>query len=290
MYLDLERGHGPVVGADRVFTSRRWTVLVPFFNERDYLEATIASLAWQDVSFDLILIDNGSTDRGAEVALAAARAHGLSARLIIERRPGKVAALQAGLAAVRTRYVATCDADTIYPAHYLRTARRLLDRPGCVATGAYFIAPTTRAPAKLGEAGKVLAAGALLPRLCHAGGAGQCFATEALRAAGGFDPALWNYVLEDHEICHRLLAHGAMLYAPGLWCVPSPRDRDRASIRWTLLERLLYVVAGLGAGDWFFYRFLARRLARRRLSSVGMRERVSLMNGGLAIAASHPVR
>ena len=289
MYLDLERASG-AHGTATATAAPRWTVLIPFFNERDYLAATIDSLAAQDVAFELILVDNGSTDDGAAVALAAARSHGLPVRLLVERRPGKVAALQAGLVAVETRYVATCDADTLYPPQYLREAGRLLDRPGRVAAGAYFVTADAEPSAFALEASKIVAAGALLPGLCHAGGAGQCFDAAALRAAGGFDPRIWNYVLEDHEVFHRVLAHGTIGYARDLWCVPSSRDRDRPSIRWTLGERLLYGVAGLGAGDWFFYRFLARRLACRRLASAGMRERSHDEHGGLAIAATHPVR
>ena len=84
--------------------------------------------------------------------------------------------------------------------------------------------------------------------------------------------------------------------------MPSPRERDRASIRWTLFERLVYTAAAPWAGDWFFYNFLARRLQRRRLMSVQIRERafqtvtsfahlpVPSNHGGPIRAASHPVR
>ncbi|WP_375396562.1 glycosyltransferase family 2 protein [uncultured Sphingomonas sp.] len=290
MYLDLER-HRLAESADASPAAAvRWTVLIPFFNERDYLPATIASLARQGVPFDLLLVDNGSTDDSADVARQAARAHDLAARLVTEREPGKIAALRTGLAAVHTPYVATCDADTLYPPHYLRAAERLLERDNCVAAGAFFVAPDAGGLAAGVEAAKIVAAGALMPRLCHAGGAGQCFRTDALRAAGGFDPRLWRFVLEDHEIFHRLRRFGAMRYARDLWCVPSPRERDRPSIRWTLLERLLYGFAAGRAGDWFFYRFLAGRLTRRRLASVGMRERVGQDGGGQALATAHPVR
>ncbi|MEH3124222.1 MAG: glycosyltransferase family A protein [Sphingomonas phyllosphaerae] len=250
-----------------------WTVLIPFFNERDYLAATIASLAAQTVPFTLILVDNGSTDDSADIARAAVRAHGLDALVVTERTPGKVSALRTGLGWVRTRYLATCDADTIYPPQYLAAAERLLASDGCVVAGAYFVAPGADQMALDAEARRVLTSAKLLPRQCHAGGAGQCFDVAALRAAGGFDAGIWGYILEDHEVIHRTMAHGRMRYARDMWCMPSPRERDRASIRWTLFERLLYSVAAPVAGDWFFYTFLARRLRKRGLMSVQMRER-----------------
>lgn len=279
MYLmtDRDRDMGAAAMPCGSMRDRRsepaWTVLVPFFNERDYLPATIASLAAQTVPFTLILVDNGSTDGSADVARAAVRTHGLDAMIVTERTPGKVTALRTGLGWVRTRHVATCDADTLYPPHYLAAADRLLATEGCVVAGAYFVAPGADQAALDAEARRILTSAKLLPRQCHAGGAGQCFDVAALRAAGGFDAGTWGYILEDHEVIHRVMAHGRMLYARDMWCMPSPRERDRASIRWTLLERLVYSAAAPVAGDWFFYTFLARRLRKRRLLSVQMRER-----------------
>jgi len=284
MFLDLSKDpfdHQPQ-GPDL-----QWTVLIPFFNERDYLPATIESLAQQTTPFTLVLVDNGSTDGSAEVAEAFCRAYKLDYLLITERTPGKVAALRAGLAWVRTRWVATCDADTVYPPHYLAAAEDILSRPGHVVAGAYFIAPETDEPARISAARRFLTAVRLLPGQCHAGGAGQAFCTRSLRAAGGFDAARWNFVLEDHEVIHRIMRKGRMGYSGDLWCTPSPRERDRDSIRWTLFERLLYSAAAPAAGDWFFYTFLAQRLQRRRLLSNRIRERQYQHLEGPVLVASH---
>lgn len=267
-----------------------WTVLIPFFNERDYLAATIASLAAQSVPLIMILVDNGSTDGSAEIARAAVKARGLDALVITETTPGKVTALRTGLGWVRTRYVATCDADTLYPPHYLAAAERLLVQESCVVAGAYFVDPGSGQAALDAEARKILSAARMLPRQCHAGGAGQCFNVDALRAVGGFDAEIWGYILEDHEVIHRTMMQGEMLYAKDLWCMPSPRERDRASIRWTLFERLVYSATAPWAGGWFFYHFLARRLQRRRLMSVQMRERAYQTVERQTFATPHPVR
>jgi len=267
-----------------------WTVLVPFFNERDYLSATIASLAAQTVPLTLILIDNGSTDDGAEIARAACQAHSMDYLLLTQTRPGKVAALQTGLGWVRSRWVATCDADTLYPPGYLAAAQNVLSRPGHVVAGAYFIGPEGTEAGRLARAWSIRAAARVLPRQSHTGGAGQAFCFPTLFAAGGFDTDRWNYVLEDHEVIHRVMRHGAMGYAGDLWCMPSPRERDRASIRWTLAERLTYSLAAPLAGDWFFYSFLARRLRRRHLSSDRIRERRYQPPEGQTFASLDPVR
>jgi glycosyltransferase involved in cell wall biosynthesis len=250
-----------------------WTVLIPFFNERDFLEGTLASLAAQDVPFELILIDNGSTDGSGAVAAAICNRLGLNFSLLVERRPGKVNALQTGVNRTTTRFVATCDADTLYPADYLRKAWSLLQTSGAVAGGAYFVAPGATAQDHALAAQRMARAAKLLPAQCHTGGAGQVFRTDVLRRAGQFDALRWGYVLEDHEIMHRMAKFGSLAYGGDLWCAPSPRERDRESIRWTLVERVLYHATPKPARDWFFYAFLSRRLAARRLSSDRIRER-----------------
>lgn len=289
MYLDLDPVSTRNANRLDVRSAPAWSILLPFFNERDYLPATIASLAAQSVPTTLILIDNGSTDDSAAIARAACRDHGLDYLLITEPLPGKVAALGTGLGWVRTPWVATCDADTLYPPHYLAAAEAILTKPGCVAAGAYFVAPGIDERARRTAARRFLTAARLLPRQSHTGGAGQAFRTSALRAAGGFDADRWNYVLEDHEIVHRVMRTGTMGYARDHWCAPSKRDRDRDSIRWTLFERLVYAAAAPKAGDWFFYSFLAPRLRRRRLLSNRIRERQYHHLEGPAFGPPHPV-
>lgn len=261
MGAEAARGMGP-----------RWSVLVPFFNERAFLPDTLASLAAQTRAVRVILIDNGSTDGGAAVAQAEAERLGMDYLLVTERRAGKVHALAAGLRWVDTRYVATCDADTWYPADYLSQAQAVLDRGHAVA-GAFFVSNAADTDERARAGRKLIATARALPGQCHTGGAGQAFRTATLRAAGGFDAARWGWVLEDHEVIHRVMKLGTMGYAPDLWCAPSPRPRDRASIRWTLAERLLYSASAPVAGDWFFYRFIGPRLAARKLTSDRIRER-----------------
>lgn len=290
MFLDLDplrSSRGPWANTP---PATNWTVLIPFFNERHYLAATIASIAAQSLTPWLVLVDNGSTDGSADVAREACDLHGLRYTLVTETVPGKTAALKAGLASVTTPYVATCDADTLYPPHYLATAQRILDRPGCAIAGAYFVAPDAGEKDRRARLRTFAAGTRLMPRQCHSGGAGQAFNTAALVAAGGFDPARWNFVLEDHEIVHRVMKHGKVGYAADLWCMPSPRERDRASIRWTLFERLLYTVTAPVAAEWFFYSFLARRLGRRHLSSSRMRERQFHYLEGRTLAPSYSLR
>lgn len=252
-----------------------WTVIIPFFNEAEFLPATIASLGAQTRRPDrLLLVDNTSTDGSAEVARAAAAAAGLAATHLHEARPGKIHALETAMAHLATPLVALTDADTVYPPHYLALAARLLARPGTVAAMAVGLPSDPESAAARRHRwwrGRVMPA--LLPRQTHTGGYGQSFRSDALIAAGGFSEAQWPYVLLDHEIMQRVLKQGRAVYHPDLWCITSDRRADRSRVRWTLAERLLYHATPFALKDWYFYRFLGPRLAQRRLTHLNLREK-----------------
>lgn len=256
-------------------TAHRWTVVVPVYNEADFLPATLASLIAQDTPFRLVLVDNASTDHGIAAARAQLAASGVPHEILLEEAPGQVHALAAGLARADTEFVAVCDADTFYPPHYLAAAERLFDAGGKarVMVGAW-LRPDHGPPGRAARARlHRLAAARVWPRQNHTSGAGQCFRTAALRRAGGYDGARWPYVLKDHELAHRVLKLGGQAFSAELWCMPSSRRADRSGVRWTLAERLLYHATPFALKDWFFYRFLAPRFARRGQRDTVLRSR-----------------
>lgn len=252
------------------------SILLPYYNEAEYLPATLASLISQACApARLILVDNASSD-GSQAVCRDALAHrpGIDALHLHEPRAGKVHALETGLAAVETPFVATCDADTYYPPHYLARARALFgEDPRVAAVMAVGVSGDPESLAARFARRKAQLVSKLLARQCHTGGYGQVFRTGALRAAGGFSWAQWPYVLEDHEIMQRVFRHGVARYHPDLWCAPSDRRADRSSVDWTLFERIAYHLTPFALKDRYFHSFLARRLQRRGLTSLNLREK-----------------
>lgn len=248
-----------------------WTCVLPFYNEAPMLPRTIASLAAQRVPFKLVLVDNGSTDGSGEVAKAVADDLGLDHSLLHEWRPGKVAALAAGIAVAATMLIATCDADTFYPPDYLDLGSQLLSRDGIVAVGA-FIAPEASLKASRSFAvWRRWLAALLWPEQCHTGGAGQMFRADALRRVGGFCVHRWNLVLEDHEIFARLSEVGRIGYSRFLWCAPASRKHRRRRVGWSRAEQLRYHVTPKRSLGKFFADFLGPRLQVRGDSSDRLR-------------------
>jgi glycosyltransferase involved in cell wall biosynthesis len=255
-----------------------WTMVIAFYNEAGFLPDTLASLALQALRpFRLVLVDNGSTDGSGDLARAwAATQSGIDTQVLLEPTPGQVHGLARGLAAVETEFVAIGDADTIYPPFYLARAAA-----GFAAGGPKVVAmfahnawgePDSWRERIMRRLRDALLLG-LLRGQTYAGGYAHLFRTAALRAAGGYSPDLWPYVLKDHELVNRVSRQGDFGRDADLWCQPSTRRADRGGVRWTLSERLLYHATPFAAKDWFFYRYLAPRLAARGMKDTVLRQR-----------------
>lgn len=251
------------------------TIILPFFNEEGWIGATIDSLAAQsDQRFRLLLIDNGSADGGAAEAAAHAAPLGPRATILPCPEPGKIHAMALGLSRADTPLVAICDADTHYPPDYVKRIISLFDHDARVAAVmAIDLYAPVESPESRSRIAFILRKSRRFAAKCHAGGYAQAFRASALRAAGGFDAARWPYVLEDHEIVHRVMAYGHAVYHPGHVCFPSERRASRTSVSWTRGERLLYRYTPRAAMNWYFYRFLSRRLAARNSMGIALRRK-----------------
>lgn len=106
------------------------SIIVPFFNEEAYLEKSIKSLLAQTFLFkELILVDDGSTDRSLTIAKSLAATH-KSVRVISSvttsiHQPGQkvVYAFQRGFDELSKPWDVICkfDADIVFPPNYLET-------------------------------------------------------------------------------------------------------------------------------------------------------------------------
>jgi glycosyltransferase involved in cell wall biosynthesis len=265
-----------MTGAGNGDVTAAWSVILPYFNEERFILATLHSLVAQSLRpLRLILVNNASTDHSENLARTFLHRHpGIDAAFLDEPRQGKIWALKTGLAHVTTRFVATCDADTFYPPDYIDRCDRLFADSGAdtVAAMAINLNTTAATTASIIRRTNIMLLSRLFYRMCHSGGFAQAFRTGALRAVGGFDPLIWPYVLEDHEIIQRLLKLGKIAYAFDHWCMPSDRRSDRSRAHWTWNERLLYTFTPFNLKDWFFYSFLAQRFTARGLLQRRLRE------------------
>lgn len=92
------------------------SVVVPTLNEEGEIEDCLASLARQSFSeFELIVVDNGSTDATGRVAQA------FGARVIRLEERGVARARQAGFELAQGDIIASTDADGVVPGNWLES-------------------------------------------------------------------------------------------------------------------------------------------------------------------------
>jgi glycosyltransferase involved in cell wall biosynthesis len=95
----------------------RFSVIVPAYNEGAYLGRALHSLQHQDYdgNYEIIVVDNNSTD---DTAAVAAR---YGVRVVGEPRQGVCAARQRGVDCAQGEIIVSTDADTTQPPDWLRT-------------------------------------------------------------------------------------------------------------------------------------------------------------------------
>jgi cellulose synthase/poly-beta-1,6-N-acetylglucosamine synthase-like glycosyltransferase/peptidoglycan/xylan/chitin deacetylase (PgdA/CDA1 family) len=87
------------------------SVIVPAYNEEKGIAATIESLLRTRQPLEIIVVDDGSSDRTAQIARGYAR-HGV--RVISQHNAGKPAALNAGIAQAHCPILVLLDGDTVF--------------------------------------------------------------------------------------------------------------------------------------------------------------------------------
>jgi CDP-glycerol glycerophosphotransferase len=115
----------------------RISAVVPAYNVEAYLEECLRSLAEQTASdLQVVIVDDGSTDRTGEIAERFAQRDGRF-ELIRQANAGLGAARNAGIAAARGEFLAFVDGDDRLPPRAYELLLHTLDRTGSdFATGA----------------------------------------------------------------------------------------------------------------------------------------------------------
>jgi len=112
------------------------SVVIPALNEEEEIGECLESLRRQSFSdFEVIVVDNGSTDATASIS----RAYG--AHVIKEKERGIARARQTGFEAARGKIIASTDADTIVPTDWVaRIYHEFVDNPTlCGAFGPFHL-------------------------------------------------------------------------------------------------------------------------------------------------------
>lgn len=224
-------------------TAPEVTVVVPVRNGARVLPGCLDALAAQDGAppFEVVVVDNGSTDRTGDVA----HAHPVVTRVVAERTPGSYAARNAGVAAARAPVLAFTDADCRPDPSWLRAGLDALAGADLVGGDVRAVVSPRPTTWERYDRAVYLDQGRAVRDEGYAATANLFVRREVFRSVGPFDASLASS--GDLEWGQRATAAGARLvHAPAAVVEHLPRRTARDT--WRLNRRL-------GAG----WRALARR-------------------------------
>lgn len=198
------------------------SVVVPAFNEHRFISRCLQSLAQQDYTgqFEIIVVDNNSTDNTAAVAKS------FGAKVIYEGRRGIARARQCGFMAARGDIIASTDADTIVPTNWLSQINQIFTQnPQAVAVGGFYLLYDGPVNARwliklaLGLMPFIIK---FAPWLWNLAGCNFAVRRGIFLALNGFN--LNVEVGEDMDFCRRLRRVGEIIFEPRLLVQTSGRS------------------------------------------------------------------
>jgi len=208
------------------------TVIVPVLNEEGLLQGTLQSLRAQTFKdYELIVVDNGSTDRSPEIAKRFAD------RFLIEDQQGPLFAVHCGIKNAAAEWVTCCDADTLYPKDWLAKMVKGLERPNTVAVYGPIAfrenAPVARFLTQVVYS--ILDRLSCLVGVRIAGAANLGVRKAAYFAVGGYrlDSKVAS---QDFRLVQRLTRLGKVRFSPTLVCYTANRRYTRVSFVYGLKE------------------------------------------------------
>jgi glycosyltransferase involved in cell wall biosynthesis len=203
------------------------SVLMPVYNDERYVAQAVESILAQTFErFEFILIDDGSTDRSAEI-LRRYAAKDARIRLVRQANMGYVRSLNVAIGLARTPLLARMDSDDISPPDRFAVEFAFMEtHPEVVCVGGYYGLMdwrgrflTTMTPPTDHEAiDKELLAGHT--PLCHTG---VLMRRDAVLRAGGYDPQM--ALADDLDLWLRLGEVGKLAIVPqSMVCIRLRRD------------------------------------------------------------------
>lgn len=205
------------------------SVIICTYNRAGRLGATLASLGGQEtypgLKWEILVVDNNSTDATREVVDAFRAGSGLNVRYVFEPRQGKSFALNAGIHEAQGDVLAFTDDDVDFDPQWMLSLRSALADAGCVAAAGKIVPVWSNPVPSWFELDGQQAVGHFdigeEPRETnYAHGANAAYLRKAFEKYGGFRADLGpdgssaaGY--EDDEFGRRLTRNGEkIIYAP----------------------------------------------------------------------------
>jgi len=180
------------------------SVVVPAYNAEDTISMCIESLLAQDFpkdDFEIIIVDNNSTDRTAEII------KNYPVRYVAEKRKGASAARNAGIDAARGRLIALIDSDCIAGGRWLTEGVKPFkkEETGCVSGRVVSYEPSNMWERIISERDEYAIPPDYWGWQPYAITANAFFRKEVFERVGKFDTIFRQPSAEDKDLCWRML-------------------------------------------------------------------------------------
>lgn len=233
----------------------RVSVILPCYNGEAYLREAVGSILDQTYSdFELIVVDDGSTDRSPEILRTMAQ-QDRRIRVVTQANGGIVAALNTAIDHARGEYIARMDADDVSFRDRLAFQVSYLDQHGdVVLVGGHAVADLCPTPSSTRTTGGRHARTDLSvfpPRIAVSMHPLIMMRAAALRAMGGYRHDYRH--AEDYDLFIRASALGRIVNPPvdmlfyrrheGAISIGNVEEQERSAVR-----AELDAIAGMGTG------------------------------------------
>lgn len=102
------------------------SVVIPLYNKAAHINRTISSVINQTFEdFELVIVDDGSTDNGAEIAM---KTRDKRIRVISQKNMGRSVARNNGILSANSEFVALLDADDEWESNHIATLANLIEK------------------------------------------------------------------------------------------------------------------------------------------------------------------
>ena len=233
------------------------SIVIPFYNEEESIEEVCREVrgvlsAKTDLVWELIMVDDGSTDRTPQIMDALVRQHRNCRALHLSPNSGQSAALEAGFGAARGELVATLDGDGQNdPRDVLLLLEELKARGVDMMCGIR----KKRADNMVRKLSSLIAnrvrSGVLKDNITDVGCSIRVFRRDCLkrvrffRNAHRFFPALFiiaGYSVAETPVSHRPRLRGSSKYGGGINSRLWAGIADLAGVAWLRMRTLKYTV------------------------------------------------
>jgi glycosyltransferase involved in cell wall biosynthesis len=202
------------------------SVLIPVFNEEKYICKTLQAVLNQDYpDYEIIIVNNGSTDRTAEIIREFLINHNPSGKSVIfasEERKGTNYARECARKLATGDIIAQLDADCVPHKDWISTGTRLLKYKNVVAaTGPYYYYDGSfimRSMALISQSFSYPIINAIV-QLAKRGGiliGGNAFIKATILAKAGGYNTNFTFYGDDVDIAQRISAFGWIAYSNNL--------------------------------------------------------------------------